>query len=86
MTSILSIMASEPEKHAPGMGSNCSMVCHIVKENDKVVWFESLSNEAAKVIQSMRVRVYDLTKGEATITENWRRVLISMQWDDKNHR
>ncbi|XP_046863693.1 uncharacterized protein LOC124457498 isoform X2 [Xenia sp. Carnegie-2017] len=83
MTSILSIMASEPEKYAPGIGSSCSMVCHIVKQNDKVVLFESSSNEAAKVIQSMRVRVYDLFKGQAIISENWRRVLISMQWDGK---
>ncbi|XP_046863103.1 uncharacterized protein LOC124456808 [Xenia sp. Carnegie-2017] len=82
LTNALSIMADKPERFAPGLGSKCSLFCERVESKSELVLFEK--NNTTEVIQSIRLRVYDMVDGQSKISKNWRRILITMKWDDKN--
>ena len=80
VTKAVSEMAYSPEKYGPGMRSECKLVCQKVKPGKEVVIYTA---ENAKIIQSMRFRLYDVQKGKPVISKNWKRTLITMRWDGK---
>ena len=80
-TNALSGMANSPEKYGPGVRSECKLVCQKVEPGKEVVIYTA---ENAKVIQSMRFRVYDIQKGKPVISTNWKKTLITMRWDGKD--
>ena len=80
VTKAVSEMANSPEKYGPGVRSECKLVCQKVKPGKEVVIYTA---ENAKIIQSMRFRVYDVQKGKPVISKNWKRTLITMRWDGK---
>ena len=81
ITNALSTMANSPEKYGPGIGSKCKLTCKKIQPGQEVVIYNSKS---AKVIQSIRFRLYDIEKGKLVVSKNWKRMLISMIWDGKD--
>ena len=80
VTKAITEMTNSPEKYGPGMRSECKLVCQKVKPGKEVMIYTA---ENAKIIQSMRFRVYDVQKGKPVISKNWKRTLITMRWDGK---
>ena len=80
VTKTVSEMAKSPEKYGPGVRSECKLVCQKVKPGKEVLIYTA---ENAKIIQSMRFRVYDIQKGKPVISKNWKKTLITMGWDGK---
>ncbi|XP_046861706.1 uncharacterized protein LOC124454992 [Xenia sp. Carnegie-2017] len=80
-TTAFSKMAREPENFAPGLRSQCSLSCHKVEPNEEIIIYHA--HHSAMIIESMRLRIYDKINNMIKISENWRRILITMQWDDK---
>jgi len=80
VTKAVSEMANSPDKYGPGVRSECKLVCQKVKPGKEVVIYTA---ENAKIIQSMRFRVYDIQKGRPVTSKNWKKTLITMRWDGK---
>ena len=80
-TKALSEMANSPEKYSPSVRSKCKLTCQKVQPGNDVVIYTA---QNANVIQSLRLRLYDIQKGKLVISKNWRRTLITMRWDGKN--
>ena len=81
MTKTVATMASSPVRYAPGLRSECKLVCQTVHPGKEVVIY---SSQSAKVIQSLRFRLYDIKNGKPSISKNWKRILITMRWDGKD--
>jgi hypothetical protein len=81
VTKAVSEMAKSPERYGPGVRSECKLTCQKVQPGNDVVIYTA---QNAKVIQSLRFRLYDVQKGKLSISKNWRRVLITMRWDGKD--
>ncbi len=82
VTKAVSTMAKSPEKHAPGIRSDCKLTCKKVVSGRKVVLYDA--QNSAKVIQSLFLRLYDIKNGKLNTSSNWKRMLITMTWDGKD--
>ena len=81
LTSTVSEMAKSPEIYGPGMKLGCKLTCQKLSSGNTVEIYSAMN--AAKVVQSLLFRVYDIKEGKPVFSENWKRVLITMTWDGK---
>ena len=82
VTKSVSKMTKSSEIYGPGMKSGCRLTCRMVLPEEGVLIFSA--KNVAKVIQSLLFRVYDIKNGRPVISENWKRVLLTIAWDDKH--
>ena len=77
----ISKMTNSPESYAPGLKSECKLTCQKVEPGQERVLFSE--KNIALVIQSIRLRMYDIKQEKLVLSTNWRRMLITMIWDGK---
>ena len=82
VTKTVSEMIRSPEVYGAGMRSGCKLTCREVSPGLDVLIFRA--RNVAKVIQSLFFRVYDIKNGKPVMSKNWKKILITMIWDDKN--